>query len=79
MIKQGYSRYNSNHYVYLKRLDNPSYSILLFYVDGMLVERSNMQDINVIKIKLANSFAMKDLGTAKKILDMRITRDRKIS
>jgi hypothetical protein len=31
----------------------------------------------VLKRKLANSFAMKDLGVAKKILGMRITRDRK--
>eukprot|EP00253_Pinus_taeda_P016959 PITA_16959 len=38
---------------------------------------SNMQEINVLKRKLENSFAMKDLGAAKKILDMRITRDRK--
>jgi hypothetical protein len=43
----------------------------------MLVAGSNMKDINVIKKKLANSFAMKDLGAAKKILGMRITRDRK--
>jgi len=31
----------------------------------------------VLKKKLANSFAMKDLGDAKQILSMRITRDRK--
>jgi hypothetical protein len=31
----------------------------------------------MLKKKLANSFAMKDLGVAKKILGMRITRDRK--
>ena len=43
----------------------------------MLVVGSNMQEINVLKIKLANSFAMKDLGAAKQILGMRITRDRK--
>jgi hypothetical protein len=43
----------------------------------MLVAGSNMQDINVLNKKLANSFAMKDLGAAKKILGMRITRDRK--
>jgi hypothetical protein len=43
----------------------------------MLVEVSNMKDINVLKNKLANSFAMKDLSVAKKILGMRITRDGK--
>ena len=50
---------------------------MLLYVDDMLVAWSNMQDINVLKKKLANSFAMKDLGAAKKILGMRITRDMK--
>jgi hypothetical protein len=30
-------------------------------------------------MKLTNSFAMKDLGAANKILGMRITRDRKIT
>eukprot|EP00253_Pinus_taeda_P003501 PITA_03501 len=38
---------------------------------------SNMQEINVLKRKLVNSFAMKDLGAEKKILGMRITTDRK--
>ena len=43
----------------------------------MLVAGSNMQEINVLKIKLENSFAMKDLGAPKQILVMRITRDKK--
>ena len=37
-----------------------------------------MQDINVLKRKLAKSFAMKYLDAAKKILGMQITRDKKI-
>ena len=77
MKEHGYNRCHYDHYVYFKRLDNGIYIILLLYVDGMLVAGSNMQDINVLKIKLAKSFAMKDLGVAKKILGMRITRDRK--
>jgi hypothetical protein len=36
-----------------------------------------MQDINVLKKKLVDSIAMKDLGAAKKILCMRIIRDSK--
>jgi hypothetical protein len=47
------------------------------YVDDKLVARSNMQDINVLKKKLSNSFPMKDLGAANKILGMGITRDKK--
>jgi hypothetical protein len=77
MIEQVYSRCHSDHCVYFKSLENGSYIILLLYVDGMLVAGSNMKYINVLKKKLANSFAMKDFGAAHKILGMRITRDRK--
>ena len=77
MTEHGYSRCHYDHCVYLKKLENGSYIILLLYVDDMLVAGSNMQDINVIKKKLANSFEMKDLSAANKILGMRITRDKK--
>ena len=77
MIEQGYSTCHSAHCVCSKRLENGSYIILLLYVDEMLVAGSNMHDINMFKKKLSNSFVMKDLGDAKKILGMRITRDRK--
>ena len=59
MTKQDYDRCHSNHCVYFKRLDNGRYIILLLYVDDMLVEGSNMHDINVLKRKLAKSFVMK--------------------
>ena len=68
MKKQGYSRCHFDHCVYFKRLDDGIYIILLLYVDDMLVVGSNMQEINVIKRKLSNSFLMKDLGAAKQIL-----------
>ena len=71
MTEQGYDRCHFDHFVYFKRIDNGRYIILLLYVDDMLVAGSNMQDINVLKIKLAKSFAMKDLGAAKQILGMK--------
>ena len=75
MIEQGYDRCHYNQCVYFMRIDNGRYIILLLYVDDMLVAGSNMQDINVLKRKLAKSFEMKDLGATKQILGMRITRD----
>lgn len=50
---------------------------MLLYVDAMLVVGSNVQEINVLKGKLENSFSIKDMCSARQILDMRITRDRK--
>ena len=77
MTKQGYSRCHSDHCVYFKKIENGIHIILLLYVDDMLVAGSNMQDINVLKNKFTISFAMKDLGAAKKILGMKIKRDKK--
>ena len=77
MTEQGYSRCHSNHCVYFKRLDNGRYIILLLYVHDMFVAGSNIKDVNVLKRKLAKSFAMKDLGATKQILGMGITRERK--
>ena len=49
--------------------------ILLLYVDDMLIVGSSTEEINNIKKQLSKKFAMKDLGIAKQILGMRITRD----
>jgi hypothetical protein len=77
MTEQGYSRCHFDHYVDFKRLEDGIYIIFLLYVDDMLVAGSILQNINVLKKKLANSFAMKDLGVTNKILGMRIKRDMK--
>ena len=77
MTKQGYIRCHSDHCVYFKRVDDGKCIILLLYVDDMLVVGSNMQEINVLKTKLANSFVMNDLGAAKQIFGMRIATGKK--
>jgi hypothetical protein len=74
--EQHYKRCHLDYCVHFKKLDNGSYIILFLYVDDMLVVGSNIQHINELKKKLENSFAMKDLGAAKKMLVMRITRDK---
>jgi Reverse transcriptase (RNA-dependent DNA polymerase) len=43
----------------------------------MLIAAKNMSDIAKLKVKLKTEFQMKDLGAAKKILGMEISRDRK--
>ena len=43
----------------------------------MLVVGSNMDHIKGLKCQLAHAFDMKDLGAEKKILGMKICRDRK--
>ena len=49
---------------------------LLLYVDDMLIASVNKSHIQELKMLLGKEFEMKDLGEAKKILGMEITRDR---
>lgn len=66
MISRGFTRSSVDSCVYL-----------LLYVDDMLVASKSMQEIKILKKDLGTVFEMKDLGPAKKILGMEITRNRK--
>jgi Reverse transcriptase (RNA-dependent DNA polymerase) len=71
-----FSRSQYDNYVYFKKLADGSYMYLLLYVDDMLVASSNKEEIKKMKEQLNSEFEMKELGPAKKILGMEITRDR---
>jgi hypothetical protein len=77
MAEHNFTRCEADPCVYLKKLPSGEFVILLLYVDDMLVAGTNKRIVNELKQKLASKFAMKDLGAAKKILGMTITRDRK--
>ena len=77
MLDHGFKRCNSDHCVYTKNLGDGRSIILMLYVDDMLIASANMQDIRELKEELSKSFSMKDLGAAKRILGMKISRDRK--
>jgi Reverse transcriptase (RNA-dependent DNA polymerase) len=50
---------------------------ILLYVDDMLIVESDLKKIKALKERLRSEFAIKDLGTTRQILRMRITKDRK--
>ncbi|WVY97098.1 hypothetical protein V8G54_029249 [Vigna mungo] len=64
MPKEGFQKCNADHCCFFKRYKS-SYIILLLYVD------------DILKQQLSKEFDMKDLGPAKRILGMQITRDKK--
>ena len=75
MHRIGFKRCEADHCCYVKSFDN-SYIILLLYVDNMLIAGSSIKEINNLKKQLSKQFAMKGLGAAKQILDIRIIRDK---
>ncbi|KAI4332243.1 hypothetical protein L6164_017167 [Bauhinia variegata] len=57
--------------------DMVAYAFPVVEEDDMLIASKNREEINRLKAQLSKEFEMKDLGEAKKILGMEITRDRK--
>ena len=74
MIKARFNRCEYDSCIYFKQSDDPIY--LLLYVDDMLIAARNKTHVQKRKAQIKKEFDMKNLGEAKKILGMEITRDR---
>ena len=77
MVTHGYSRSKYDSCVYFRFLADGSILMLMLYVDDMLIACKSFQEIQKLKQELNSEFEMKDLGCAKKILGMKILRDKK--
>jgi hypothetical protein len=75
MVRQNYTRSEYDQCVYFKKLNNGIFIILLLYVDDILLVRKSITEINRLKAQMDRSFDMKDLGEARQILGMEISRD----
>lgn len=76
MKSTGYSRSLRDSCVYFKKTDEEEMTFLLLYVDDMLIISKNKETVKKLKERLSSEFEMKDLGPARKILGMEITRNR---
>ena len=76
MLSHGFKRSEYDSRVYIKNVDGSTIYLLL-YVGDMLIAAKSRKEITTVKKLLSSDFDMKDLGAAKKILGMEITRDRK--
>ena len=77
MMIHGCSRTSSDHCVFTRKFSDDDFIILLLYVDDMLIISHDSNKIDRLKRELSKSFAMKDLGSMKQILGMKISHDRK--
>ena len=50
---------------------------MLLYVDDILIACKHMDQIDILKQQLKGSFEMKDLGEARKILGVKLIRNKK--
>nr|GEX69890.1 retrovirus-related Pol polyprotein from transposon TNT 1-94 [Tanacetum cinerariifolium] len=83
-VKDGIPGVESNRYKarYVVRgfdqREDGSFLYLVLYVDDMLIAAPNKDQIGELKDQLSNEFDMKYLGAAKRILGMKIRRNRKM-
>ncbi|GAA0151815.1 hypothetical protein LIER_10452 [Lithospermum erythrorhizon] len=77
MIEHGYKMTKANHCVFFRNFSDGDFIMLLLYVDDMLIVGRDISRIQELKSILSDSFAMKDLGEARKILGIDIVQDRK--
>ena len=76
VLKIGFQRSSYDGCLYYKKLSNGKLLLLLIYVDDMLLASESLNDINKVKELLKAEFDMKDLGGARKILGMEVSRFR---
>ena len=69
-------RYEYDSCIYIKYLENGSSVFLLLYVDDMLITCKSKKVVQELKAALSREFEIKDLELARKILGMKIFRDR---
>ena len=60
----------------MKKIEHDVIVYLLLYVDDMLINCNNKEEIKKVKVMLENEFEMKDIGASSKILGMQILRDK---
>ncbi|RVW41324.1 Retrovirus-related Pol polyprotein from transposon TNT 1-94 [Vitis vinifera] len=75
MLDISFNRSSHDGCVYFK-LTEDSMIYLLLYVDDMLVACKEKKHLELVKEMLKDEFEIKDLGLAKRILGMKIERDR---
>jgi hypothetical protein len=76
ILSHGFKRSKYDSCVHIKIVDgSPIY--LLLYVDDMLISAKSRDEITTLKKLLSSEFDMKNLGAAKKIPSIEITKDRK--
>lgn len=77
MPTQVFTRNEYDHYVNFKWLKSSDFICLLLYVNDMPIASRSKVEIDNVKAQLSNEFEIQDFGGVKKILGLKIVKDRK--
>ena len=77
-VKQGgYYQCQTDHTLFVKHSPTGKISILIVYVDDIIITGDDVEEIKRLKDQLAKEFELKDLGNLKYFLGMEVSRSQK--
>ncbi|KAI9201572.1 hypothetical protein LWI28_025463 [Acer negundo] len=75
MKEYGFKQALADHTLFYKR-DGDDITLLIVYVDDMIVTGTNISEIEKLQCRLAKEFEMKDLGALKYFLGIEVSRSK---
>ena len=76
MKSYGYHQSQVDHTMFYKHSDKGKISILILYVDDIILTRDDLKELADLKRRMAQDFEIKDLGMLKYFLGMEFTRSK---
>lgn len=76
IIQMGYKQSNGEHTLFYKRSDD-KVTILIVYVDDIIITGSDAQETERLKMQLAKEFEVKDMGQLRYFLGIEVSRSPK--
>ncbi|KAE8705448.1 Phosphoglucomutase [Hibiscus syriacus] len=74
MTQNGFKQSQADHTLFIKITLSGKITLLIIYVDDMIITGSDIKEIEKLKINLAKEFETKDLGSMRYFLGMEIAR-----
>lgn len=75
LLQLGYTQSKSDYFLYIKS-NGLQFTVILLYVDGLVLGGTNVDEITNIKTLLHNKFSIKDLGVLKYFLSFEVSRSK---
>ncbi|RVW45970.1 Soluble starch synthase 3, chloroplastic/amyloplastic [Vitis vinifera] len=77
VLKLGYKQGQADHTLFVKKSRAGKMTILIVYVDDIILSGNDMEELQNLKKYLSEEFEIKDLGNLKYFLGMEVARSRK--